>query len=172
MLESNLGLQKFRGQPPKTHPTEWFKRYGATDNLDGVCSDKSPLAGMPCSVDPKDPGHADTHCGGAPPIMGVCSKMSPAERDESCVSDDECIFGAKCVKPYCVVSFKPLKENNVYQAGKVNMGGCMGCHGIAQLNGYTFSFVSQDGQRGAGIDTEEPGQFDKAPTDPATLPTQ
>lgn len=58
-------------------------------------------------------------------------------------------------------------ENNNFAGsskGGVNMGGCMGCHGIAQLNGYTFSFVSQDGQRGAGIDTVTPGQFEPAPT--------
>lgn len=35
-----------------------------------------------------------------------------------------------------------------------NMGGCMGCHGVAQLNGYNFSFVFQDGQRGSGLDTQ------------------
>jgi hypothetical protein len=36
----------------------------------------------------------------------------------------------------------------------VNMGGCMGCHGVAQLKGFNFSFVFLDGQAGSGIDTQ------------------
>lgn len=36
-----------------------------------------------------------------------------------------------------------------------NMGGCMGCHGVAQAKGYAFSFVLFDGQRGADVDTQE-----------------
>ncbi|MFL6202553.1 MAG: hypothetical protein ACJ76J_25570 [Thermoanaerobaculia bacterium] len=35
-----------------------------------------------------------------------------------------------------------------------NMGGCMGCHGVAQTKGYSFSFVLFDGQRGADVDTQ------------------
>ena len=34
-----------------------------------------------------------------------------------------------------------------------NMGGCMGCHGIAQANGSDFSFVLKNGQAGAQVDT-------------------
>lgn len=33
-----------------------------------------------------------------------------------------------------------------------NMGGCMGCHGIAQANGSDFSFVLLLGQGGAGVE--------------------
>jgi hypothetical protein len=36
----------------------------------------------------------------------------------------------------------------------VNMGGCMGCHGVAQLKGFNFSFVFLGGQAGSGIDTQ------------------
>lgn len=36
----------------------------------------------------------------------------------------------------------------------VNMGGCMGCHGVAQIKGYNFSFVFADGQAGSDIDTQ------------------
>ena len=35
-----------------------------------------------------------------------------------------------------------------------NMGGCMGCHGVAQNKGYSFSFVLFNGQRGADVDTQ------------------
>lgn len=34
-----------------------------------------------------------------------------------------------------------------------NMGGCMGCHGVAQLSGYSFSFVLLDNQFGGAPDT-------------------
>ncbi len=35
-----------------------------------------------------------------------------------------------------------------------NMGGCMGCHGVAQLNGSAFSYVLLLGQAGASPDSE------------------
>ena len=37
----------------------------------------------------------------------------------------------------------------------INMGGCMGCHGVAQLKGFNFSFVFAAGQLGAGVDTQD-----------------
>ena len=47
-------------------------------------------------------------------------------------------------------------RNNVSFVGTgYNMGGCMGCHGVAQLRGYSFSFVLLLGQRGAGVDTQK-----------------
>lgn len=36
----------------------------------------------------------------------------------------------------------------------VNMGGCMGCHGVAQLKGFNDSFVFSAGQAGSDIDTQ------------------
>jgi hypothetical protein len=36
-----------------------------------------------------------------------------------------------------------------------NMGGCMGCHGVAQSRGFSFSFVLLGGQAGADVDTEK-----------------
>jgi hypothetical protein len=43
--------------------------------------------------------------------------------------------------------------NNQNGGPPLTMGGCMGCHGVAQLLGSNFSFVLLDGQRGASIDT-------------------
>lgn len=44
---------------------------------------------------------------------------------------------------------------NVQFGGQaINTGGCMGCHAVAQLNGYSFSFVLLGGQAGAGPDAE------------------
>jgi len=45
--------------------------------------------------------------------------------------------------------------NITYGGAGMNMGGCMGCHGVAQQNGYAFSFVMLDGTRGAVADTED-----------------
>jgi hypothetical protein len=50
-------------------------------------------------------------------------------------------------------SYNPKVPNVSYNGTANVMGGCMGCHGVAQLLGSNFSFVLLDGQRGAGIDT-------------------
>lgn len=47
---------------------------------------------------------------------------------------------------------------NTYGSGSkngYNMGGCMGCHGVAQSKGFAFSFVLLDGYVGAVTDTQE-----------------
>lgn len=51
----------------------------------------------------------------------------------------------------------------------VNMGGCMGCHGVAEVLGSAFSFVLFDGPRGAGIDT--PTKVAIPPSPPPTTNT-
>jgi hypothetical protein len=50
-------------------------------------------------------------------------------------------------------AYNPTVANVSFNGSPYNMGGCMGCHGVAQLLGSNFSFVLLDGQRGAGIDT-------------------
>ncbi len=45
--------------------------------------------------------------------------------------------------------------NMTYGKNAINMGGCQGCHGVAQQNGYSFSFVLLDGVGGAKPDTEQ-----------------
>lgn len=49
--------------------------------------------------------------------------------------------------------FSPGSPNMSYQGKAVNMGGCMGCHGVAQTQGFAFSFVLQDGDKGTVPDT-------------------
>lgn len=51
-------------------------------------------------------------------------------------------------------NFMRLGKNISFQRTANNMGGCMGCHGVAQLNGYSFSFVLLGGQKGADPDSE------------------
>ncbi|MEA2563772.1 MAG: hypothetical protein QOH06_5276 [Acidobacteriota bacterium] len=50
------------------------------------------------------------------------------------------------------VAFSPTGNPSAIKG--FNMGGCMGCHGVAQNKGYSFSFVLFDGQRGADVDTQ------------------
>ncbi len=50
------------------------------------------------------------------------------------------------------VTFSPTKDPAALKG--FNMGGCMGCHGVAQAKGYSFSFVLFDGQAGADVDTQ------------------
>lgn len=50
--------------------------------------------------------------------------------------------------------FEPALPNVSFFGNAHNMGGCMGCHGVAQLKGSNFSFVLFDGQNGAGVDTQ------------------
>ena len=55
------------------------------------------------------------------------------------------------------VVFEPNQPNVIFNRElnkPFNMGGCMGCHGVAQLKGYNFSFVFAGGQEGSGLDTQ------------------
>ncbi len=49
--------------------------------------------------------------------------------------------------------FGPTSPNLSWAGGAVLMGGCMGCHGVAQSQGFAFSFVLQDGSHGTKPDT-------------------
>jgi hypothetical protein len=86
-IETNLGLQFFRGQPPGIAVIE---NYG-----NAVASNKNPVA------------------------------------------------------------FARNNANTAFSGKGYNMGGCMGCHGVAQTKGYGFSFVLLDGYAGAVTDTQE-----------------
>jgi len=51
------------------------------------------------------------------------------------------------------VVFSP--GGNYFAKQGYNMGGCMGCHGVAQAKGTSFSFVLLNGQAGADVDTQK-----------------
>ena len=51
------------------------------------------------------------------------------------------------------------------------MGGCMGCHGVAQQLGYSFSFVLLGNQSGAAIDTQQEAEIPPNPNTLSTLPS-
>ena len=56
-----------------------------------------------------------------------------------------------------------------FSGAAVNMGGCMGCHGVAQTQGFAFSFVLQDGNKGIVPDTG--GSIAIPPVAPPTKPS-
>lgn len=45
-------------------------------------------------------------------------------------------------------------HNTAFGRSPFNMGGCMGCHGVAQTKGYSFSFVLLGGYKGAATDSQ------------------
>ncbi len=72
---------------------------------------------------------------GQPPLTSVVSKFSSVPSN-----------GAN--------AFARDNKNMQFMGSAHNMGGCMGCHGVAQTKGFSFSFVLLGGQEGAAIDTE------------------
>ncbi|MEP1779862.1 hypothetical protein [Reichenbachiella sp.] len=52
------------------------------------------------------------------------------------------------------IDFLRNNPNTALNRQAYNMGGCMGCHGVAQSKGYSFSFVLLGGRDGALTDTE------------------
>jgi len=68
--------------------------------------------------------------------------------------------------------FAPAANNMAFAgsegAAGFDMGGCMGCHGVAQAQGFAFSFVLQDGKFGTKPDTATSVAIPpKAPQNPA-----
>jgi hypothetical protein len=61
-------------------------------------------------------------------------------------------------------TFLRNNANTAFRGAGYNMGGCMGCHGVAQSKGYGFSFVLLDGYVGAVTDTQE--HFDQPGANP------
>ena len=53
------------------------------------------------------------------------------------------------------LGFARNNANMAFGGSPFNMGGCMGCHGVAQSRGFAFSFVLLDGYVGAVTDTQD-----------------
>ncbi|HET9226137.1 MAG TPA: hypothetical protein VFR31_05690, partial [Thermoanaerobaculia bacterium] len=85
------------------------------------------------------------HFQGLPPLVQAVAPFSAAR---NAPSNRTLVFNRNASN----VVFSPTaKQADI--AG-FNMGGCMGCHGVAQAKGYSFSFVLFDGQAGADVDTQ------------------
>jgi hypothetical protein len=61
-------------------------------------------------------------------------------------------------------TFRSNNLNTSFNGSGYDMGGCMGCHGVAQSKGYAFSFVLLDGYLGAVTDTQT--HFDQPGANP------
>lgn len=61
-------------------------------------------------------------------------------------------------------NFERDNTNTSFNRVAYNMGGCMGCHGVAQSKGFSFSFVLLGGRNGALTDTET--HFEIPPLEP------
>jgi hypothetical protein len=75
---------------------------------------------------------------GQPPLIAVINK-----------------FQKNNVRSNTALAFARHNANTSFSGQGYNMGGCMGCHGVAQSKGYGFSFVLLDGYLGAVTDTQE-----------------
>lgn len=116
VVETNDGLQLFRGLPPNVLYSSIAKPYQKT-----------------------------------PPILTGNSSLTAYARDNA------------------NLVFSPLNQGPGKGIQGYTMGGCMGCHGVAQLKGYSFSFILLEGQGGADVDTEE--DFTVAPLQPTDFNT-
>jgi len=134
VVESNVGLQQFLGLPPDTTPIDHYAKpqtppggSGRTGN-DGV-----------------NPNAASTFDLTAKNLAFRIAPRSPPAYD----SDD-----TTRTSNQTVIHGRDGDKDETKQ-GAFNMGGCMGCHGVAQISGYSFSFVLLDNQSGAAPDTQE-----------------
>ena len=101
------------------------------------------------------------------PLATVCSDHP----QKTCGNDDDCGAGAQCIgrsvsvapnpttyqfpiDPRAGIPYGRTKPNVFYDDHPKNMGGCMGCHGVADTLGFEFSFVAKDGQTGVQIQTD------------------
>ena len=63
------------------------------------------------------------------------------------------------IEPRAPIPYGRDKPNVIYANEAKNMGGCMGCHGIADNLGFSFSFVAAGGQVGTTIQTTGSDEF-------------
>ncbi len=109
VVETNDGLQLFRGLPPNVPPSAVAQPYSGAS-------------------------------------LGGNSSPTAYARDQS------------------NTVFSPLNQGPGKGIQGYTMGGCMGCHGVAQLKGYSFSFIFLEGQGGGDVDTED--EFNVPPLAP------
>jgi hypothetical protein len=110
VIETNLGLQQFQGQPPAVKPVAQF-------------------AGS-VTFNPSSKR-----------FLRTASQLPPTPMQPAGASFGNLRFGG-------------IPASGPAPPPAYNMGGCMGCHGVAQLNGFSFSFVLLGGQAGADPDSE------------------
>ena len=133
MIETNLGLQQFQGQPPTFFPKSKFKDNVTPNEQVTFYIRTDPSANDPAAKNPGDRRPGDRNP----------SDRRPGDRNPGDRRPGDRRTGGKAPQ------FGNIQFGGVVQSS----GGCMGCHGVAQLQGYSFSFVLLDNQYGGAPDT-------------------
>lgn len=131
VIESNLGLQQFQGAPAGFAPVAHFTSPKPPPGDDGRMRGQG---GDAPEIKPNPDGFKFEH-GFANLAWRIAPRVDGAVEQSKVKSNDGQFDGSK--------------------RGAYNMGGCMGCHGVAQTQGYSFSFVLLDNQAGGSPDTQE-----------------
>ena len=131
---------------------------GAAEKIGLACDSGQNQPAGPDGVNPQcsSPGESDGRCGNVP---GDCQRQCAVSNSN--VAHPVTYDMGWVVNPDAPVPYNRSVPNVRYQGESHNMGGCMGCHGVAQINGYAFSFVALIGQGGTEPDTmSDPGPSD------------
>jgi hypothetical protein len=159
VIESNVGLQQFLGLPPATTP------------IDHYASPMVPPGGSGRT------GNARIAPNGSPAFVltfdNLAQRIAPRDNpawDNGAGADKPIENNPNPNKGPIVNSGGSNESTSTTpkKPGAYNMGGCMGCHGVAQIRGYSFSFVLLGNQGGAVPDTQV---FVDIPPPPTTPPT-
>ncbi len=130
VIESNLGLQQFQGTPPNFEPVDHFTGPKPPPGTSGRVRGQGGDAPEIVENSSTKFAHADNN---------LAWRIAPRVKD--------------------IEQQSKIKANNGQftgnKRGAFNMGGCMGCHGVAQTQGYSFSFVLLDNQAGGAPDSQE-----------------
>ncbi len=142
VLESNVGLQQFLGLPPNVQPIDHFKHPRVPP---GGNHSTSRMSGNPHGIvdNPSATSYTRT---GKNVALRIAPRTVPAYVHANSTYK-------RLIKRYIEIYNSPGGTNTGKKIGAYNMGGCMGCHGVAQISGYSFSFVLLGNQAGAAPDT-------------------
>lgn len=135
VIESNLGLQQFQGTPPGFDPVDHYTKAMPPPGTSGRTRGQGGSAPqIVANSDLFHFKHGDNNLAWriAPRVANLVPKSQIHSTADGHTPGD----------------FSNSKR------GAYNMGGCMGCHGVAQTQGYSFSFVLLDNQAGGSPDTQ------------------
>lgn len=134
VVESNVGLQQFLGLPPETTPIDHYAKPKPPPGTSGRTGNDG--------VNPNTASSFDLTADNL--AFRIAPRSAPAYNSDTTTRSQN----------QKVIHSRSGDKDDTKQ-GAYNMGGCMGCHGVAQLNGYSFSFVLLDNQTGGAPDTQE-----------------
>ncbi|MEM8963219.1 MAG: hypothetical protein AAGD38_17170 [Acidobacteriota bacterium] len=130
VVESNVGLQQFLGLPPGTTPIDHYTSPQIPPGGSGRVGNDGTQSNTGSTFDLNAPNLA----------FRIAPRDNPAW-DNGDKTHQSTISGNN-------------GQKNGNKVGAWNMGGCMGCHGVAQQRGYAFSFVLLGNQGGGKADTQ------------------